>query len=241
MKKRAKTPGNADIMKLKLHAPKIRSLLLEFDRVFGRPSLDNSRQALDLLDSIIQEARSLRKVAERIRGTHVEHVQNESVQNMREYRNWLNEGMDMPDSFVSKIEEPEEMSIPKAKEPVLASKKEASALKLARVDYVYLGSAPTHEDCAQVGDEDYAEKVREELFRYRQLLEHKFGTPPSGAAFRQKKESHDFGSYYEMAVAFDPNDAEALAFALFVEDNAPLNWSDTEKVTFNFEEGQESA
>lgn len=244
MRKRATTPGNVDIMKLKLHAPKIRDLVGDLSRLFGKPSLDNASELLEVLDNIIQEAGSLRKVAERVRASHAEGLKNKTFQNMHEYKNWMDSGMDMPETFRNKIEEPEElheMYIPRAKEPVIASKKESSTLKVAGLDHIYLGPTPCDEDCAQVGDENYSKKVREELSRYRQLLEHKFGTPPAGAAFKQKRELHSFGPYYEMTVAFDPTNPEATAFAFFVEENAPLKWSDTEKLSFNFEEGHGDA
>lgn len=92
------------------------------------------------------------------------------------------------------------------------------------VDYVYLGTAPIMENCAQVGEEDYEEKVFKEMERYKKQIIKMFGEPPKGAKLRKKAFSHDFGIYYGLVVAFDNMIDEAVIYATRVEGGLPEYW-----------------
>ena len=38
------------------------------------------------------------------------------------------------------------------------------------------------------------------------------------------KEPHDFGSYFDVVVEFDPANAKALAYAEKVDEHSPVTW-----------------
>lgn len=85
-------------------------------------------------------------------------------------------------------------------------------------DYIYVGSAPTDEDCVQVTrDADYLPAMRAECLRYIAALRAKYGPEPEGAELRLKREGHDFGPYIEVVCVFDPTDDAAVEYAYDVE------------------------
>jgi hypothetical protein len=93
-----------------------------------------------------------------------------------------------------------------------------------------LGPTPCDEACVQVGTDDYFAKARPECRRYIDLLTKKFGKPPGEAYFYVKSNPHDFGSYLEVAIKFNINSREEMAFAYHVENNLPAKWSDDAEV-----------
>lgn len=94
-------------------------------------------------------------------------------------------------------------------------------------DYLSLGCAPTDEDCAQVGSDDYGPRSRRECRAFVRALRKKFGPEPEGARICVKKFPHDFGSYREVVVEYDDDNEEALQYALKVEDDLPKTWAET--------------
>lgn len=89
------------------------------------------------------------------------------------------------------------------------------------MEYLELGSAPTEEECVQVSDKvDYIPAMREELIRYRKLLEKMF---PS-CYFSIMWFDHDFGRYGEVVVRFNPDNEEEVHYAYNVEHNLPKYW-----------------
>lgn len=93
------------------------------------------------------------------------------------------------------------------------------------MDYLELGSSPTNENCIQVNPkEDYLPKMKEELKRYKQMLEKRFPFPDNTSAtyFGIKFFQHDFGSYGEVVIYFREWDN----FVSFIEDNLPETWND---------------
>lgn len=91
-------------------------------------------------------------------------------------------------------------------------------------EYLTLGSSPTDENCAQVGDEDYQVKSREECRRYIDLLLKKFGPEPTGAKLSVKSFPHDFGSYREVVCWYDTEIPESFNYCLNIENNLPRTW-----------------
>jgi hypothetical protein len=89
---------------------------------------------------------------------------------------------------------------------------------------LYLGPTPPEEACAQVGQPDYQKQALKECRAYIHQLLRVFGGPPSGAHFALARESHDFGTYYEVVIQYDAQDEEASQFALHVEANLPAEW-----------------
>lgn len=97
-------------------------------------------------------------------------------------------------------------------------------------DYVWLGSAPAEEACAQVGTPDYAERARTECIAYkRQLVRVALAAGkdvPPGAVIMTKSESHDYGTYYEVVCKYDDTKEAAVEFAYWLEENMPGHWDD---------------
>jgi hypothetical protein len=92
-------------------------------------------------------------------------------------------------------------------------------------DYFSLGQTPSAEDCAQVGQPDYRRKALEECQRFIELIRNTLGPEPEGAEFAIKSFPHDFGTYYEVVIWFEPDDAAAVAYAVRCEDDAPTTWN----------------
>ncbi len=91
--------------------------------------------------------------------------------------------------------------------------------------YVEIGSAPCEEDCVQVGVEDYAILARAECNKFISLIKSVLGHEPTGALLRIKSNPHDFGNYYEVVCAYDPDVEEAVNYAFRCESEAPTRWA----------------
>ncbi len=92
-----------------------------------------------------------------------------------------------------------------------------------------LGPTPREEECAQVGTDEYSVRVCREGEAYIGQLIRIFGNPPDGAEFRLKSFPHDFGSYHEVVLTFDPAIRTAAEFAWHVESNLPAEWDEPAK------------
>jgi hypothetical protein len=71
-------------------------------------------------------------------------------------------------------------------------------------EFIYIGSAPADESCAQVGAPDYQARAKVEIKEYLRMLREEFDL----VDFRIKRESHDFGYYLEVVAYFDDEDEE---------------------------------
>lgn len=91
------------------------------------------------------------------------------------------------------------------------------------MDYIDIGPVPCQEDCAQVGDPDYQSKARKECAAFKQQLLRMFPPPPK-ADIIIRAHRHDFGTYHEVAIRYDDNDAEACDYAYLVENQTPTHW-----------------
>lgn len=92
-------------------------------------------------------------------------------------------------------------------------------------EIMWLGSAPAEESCAQLGEADYARNAKAECLAYIQAIKRVCGEPPEGADLRVRAEMHDFGSYYEVAVVYDPSNRAAAEYAFKAESEAPTTWA----------------
>ena len=97
-------------------------------------------------------------------------------------------------------------------------------------DFMTLGPVPFEEECIQVSPEVDYSAMRKEVSNYVALLESRFINTPENAYFGIKRESHDFGTYFEAAVYWDTEDADSQAFAFFVENRLPASWKDDAKL-----------
>lgn len=96
--------------------------------------------------------------------------------------------------------------------------------------YVYLGSSPINEPCAQVGTPDYYHNARIEISAYKEQLIRIHGKPPEGAKYRMSTEQHDLGTYHELVIDItDESSTPACDYALKVEGNLPEVWDNEAK------------
>lgn len=96
-------------------------------------------------------------------------------------------------------------------------------------DYLEVGSSPSDEDCVQVGSDDYGPRSIIECQRWREQLERTFTPHPKGCRFLVKRFPHDFGTYREVVLEFDPSRIDHLSFMNHVDNHLPSKW-DSEPV-----------
>ena len=103
-------------------------------------------------------------------------------------------------------------------------------------EYLDLACSPIEENCVQVSStEDYIPKMKEEVGEFYALMGRLFPIPESAGPdtfFFVKRHSHDFGPYWEVCIAYDPENPISVAFAFHVEANLPMKWSDTSAPKF---------
>jgi hypothetical protein len=95
-----------------------------------------------------------------------------------------------------------------------------------RTDYLCIGSAPSDEECAQVGSEGYARRAKAECAAFINQLRRVFGGEPDGARLRTKSNAHDYGTYFEVVCDYEEENQKALDYALKVEGETPQEWDD---------------
>lgn len=85
-------------------------------------------------------------------------------------------------------------------------------------DYVYIGSSPCDEDCAQVGSPRYYELSRLELNQFKAAIIQKMGQPPDGCSLIVKEG--------EIVAKYEVGNEKAEAYAFSCEDGAPATWEE---------------
>ena len=93
-------------------------------------------------------------------------------------------------------------------------------------DYVSIASAPTNEDCTQVGSADYYTTAKEECKRFIELIRKVCGEEPETAKLAIRSNPHDFGTYFDVVCYFDNEDEVGEDYAYFVESNSPEFWNE---------------
>ena len=93
-------------------------------------------------------------------------------------------------------------------------------------EYIELGSAPYDEQCAQVGDDNYATNAMRECRQYIQAIRNYLGQEPDGAELGVKRFNHEYGGYWEVVVYYDSDDEKAAEYAQKCEAKAPATWAD---------------
>lgn len=91
-------------------------------------------------------------------------------------------------------------------------------------DYLEIGPSPVNEDCVQLGSENYRERAIAECRRFINQLRAQFGPEPDGARLYVKSNSHDFGTYFEVACEFDTEKPDSQEYAYRLEAEAWENW-----------------
>ena len=93
-------------------------------------------------------------------------------------------------------------------------------------EFMNIGSTPSDEPCASVGEPDYYPRAREECARFIELIRKKLGEEPPGAHLATKSFPHDFGTYHEVVCYFEDSDEEASQYAYLCESESPRTWQD---------------
>ena len=91
-------------------------------------------------------------------------------------------------------------------------------------DFMDIGSTPSDEPCAQVGEPDYEREARTECAHFIELIRKVLGPEPDGAHLAVKGFPHDFGQYYEVVCYFEDSDEEARNYAFRCESETPAKW-----------------
>ena len=96
-------------------------------------------------------------------------------------------------------------------------------------DILEIGPTPHNEACVSVSKtEDYLPAMRAECIRFRDLLTRAF--PPVEEAYLfVKSHCHEFGTYLEVAVSFNPEDTKEREYAFMLESKAPGTWEELER------------
>lgn len=87
-----------------------------------------------------------------------------------------------------------------------------------------VGPVPCNEDCEQLGPNYDPIKALAECRRFIEAIRATVGPEPEGARLTVNSNKHDFGTYYEVAVLYDADNADATAYAFRVDSDAPSHW-----------------
>lgn len=99
-----------------------------------------------------------------------------------------------------------------------------------------LGCSPADESCVQLGTPEYDEReARMECNRFKAMLQKRFEDILNSTHVYLKVigNSHDFGTYFEVAVAYDCDNEIEYCAAVFIENNYPATWDDDKIYTMN--------
>ena len=90
-----------------------------------------------------------------------------------------------------------------------------------------IGCTPVDEPCAQVGQEDYAKQARMGCRALMAQLERAYPCPAdANACLYIKSNAHDFGTYCEVEVEFDPECPISNDWAYLLEASLPEQWDE---------------
>lgn len=94
-------------------------------------------------------------------------------------------------------------------------------------DYLNIGSTPYDEPCVQVGSPHYHKWGRKECSAFAtqcsSLLSSEFGDD-TVVSCSVKSFLHDFGTYHEVVVWYNPDNEDSTNQAFWLEENCPANW-----------------
>jgi hypothetical protein len=88
-----------------------------------------------------------------------------------------------------------------------------------KLESLTIGPAPWNEECAQVGCDEYFDRSRKETAAFRRQILRHYPVPAGvdNAGVRICSNPHEFGSYREVELAFDPGCTRACDWAYQVE------------------------
>ncbi|HGO6073738.1 TPA: hypothetical protein ACK3Q6_004482 [Burkholderia cepacia] len=99
------------------------------------------------------------------------------------------------------------------------------------VETIEIGPGPCDESCAQINEPDFSERNRAECRAFINQIKRAMGEPPEGVSLFIKSNSHDYGSYREVAakvsgIMNDEAREKALDYAYRCESDSPATWDD---------------
>lgn len=95
-----------------------------------------------------------------------------------------------------------------------------------RAEVWVICAGPYEEALAMVGDTDFSAQNLRECVVFKKQLEREFGEAPARSDLIIKSELHEFGVFWSVAIRFDPEDPDAVAYADRVE-NGVARWDQT--------------
>ena len=98
------------------------------------------------------------------------------------------------------------------------------------MEYMEIGSSPYDELCAQLGFDNYRKDATKEMDAYINQLNRLFIEAKNyGITFKQKWFNHDFGTYGEVCMSWNPENEIANTYVYEIESNLPSNWDEEAK------------
>ena len=88
--------------------------------------------------------------------------------------------------------------------------------------FIELGSAPSEEEAAQLGDKGYKDRTKLECQCLIEQIRRQFGPEPPGASLAIRASFHEAGSYYQVVLNY--SDDEGLKYGIRIEHNLPSTW-----------------
>lgn len=93
-------------------------------------------------------------------------------------------------------------------------------------EILWLGPVPAEEQCSQLGEPDYARDAKVECRAFADAIRKVCGREPDGARLVIEPQEVDAGTYFELALVYDGDDAWASAYAAKVDSEAPTTWEE---------------
>ena len=99
-------------------------------------------------------------------------------------------------------------------------------------DYIVIGECPYDEDSLQVG-RDSSIELKKQAQRFADGIKRYYSKkisvfPLNDFAVSIKRNEHDFGTYYDAIVQFNPDNEEAVNLAYEIESQCPVTWDELE-------------
>ena len=85
------------------------------------------------------------------------------------------------------------------------------------VESLDLGPTPCAESCEQLGPNYDPMRARAECKAFIAQIVRAYGEPPAGGRLHISSNAHDFGTYHEVEVRYDGDDAAAVDWAFMLE------------------------
>lgn len=95
------------------------------------------------------------------------------------------------------------------------------------IEYIEIAPAPIDEECAQVGEPDFASRATKEMNAFINQLYRAFPeASEKGVVFRKKWFNHDFGRYGYVVAYYQDSNHESYSYAMKVEAETPYEWDE---------------